>query len=72
MHCLEANPHPPRFSIFSLWFQKVGEFFPFLAILFKLKYNNQAKKKKGDPKAFLNQNYVVLPMKIATLTYKCF
>jgi hypothetical protein len=58
-----------------LWFQKVGEFFPFFGNFFQIKYNNQEKKKKlnGHPKAFLNQNYVVLPMKIATLsTYKYF
>ncbi len=63
------------FFIFILWFHKVGEFFAFLAIFCKLRKitKPKKKKKKGHQKAFLNQNYVVLQMKIGTLsTYKYF
>jgi hypothetical protein len=49
-----GKPPPTGFFIFILWFQKVGETFPFFGNFFKLsKITKQKKKLDGHRKVFL-------------------
>jgi hypothetical protein len=67
-HCVVKKP----IVIINPIFRQLTAIFP---IFFKLSKITKQKRKtlNGHPKAFLNQNYVILPMKIATLsTYNIF
>ncbi len=67
-HCVVKKP----IVIINPNFRQLRAIFP---IFFKLSKTTKQKRKNlnGHSKAFLNQNYVILPMKIATLsTYKYF